>query len=268
VLQTLQREYPHIALQLPFKSIPNMGLVAHGAVDLVADLVYYRGAAQAMKTMAALSHQHFYRLEELYYSAHAALPPPSLTNPTAAAATGQVLKGKQQVITGFFQAPQAPQAPQASHTQSRWAGVLIPFDRTSPEAAALNAAWRKDGPPPFYTYQLAKVYTPTSSTWYQKLFHNAMQRERERAKACLAMVKDTHGNYSVDHTHKSAAYVKSAPEEMTGLRHYAFKGIWTAMCNSTNMIAASVKTQTVSLDEVKVTLKQIHDRGLVSKPLF
>jgi hypothetical protein len=91
-----------------------------------------------------------------------------------------------------------------------------------------------------------------------------MQPQRDRAKAGLAMVQDPQGNYSVDHTHNLISYCRSAPDQVTGLRHAAFKGIWTAMCNTTNMIAASVKAQTVSLDEVKVTMQHIHGRGPVS----
>ena len=59
LLHALEVEAPHIYLQLPFRAVPNMGLVAPEASDLVEELVYRVGAAGARDVCEELANRRF-----------------------------------------------------------------------------------------------------------------------------------------------------------------------------------------------------------------
>ena len=67
LLHALEVEAPHMYLQLPFRAVPNMGLVAPEASDLVEELVYRVGAAGARDVCEELANRRFYRIQQLYY---------------------------------------------------------------------------------------------------------------------------------------------------------------------------------------------------------
>jgi hypothetical protein len=229
-----------------------MGLMAHGAADLIEEVVYNTGASQARKTMVTLGHKRFYRLEQLYYSGHDALRPNRgvalASYPTDAAPVRKKrIQGSIISFLGSTTTPTPLQQPVSS--QLVWDGVLYPSVITS------------SGPPQtFYTFEEAKGFVPCSDAYYQSVFNYAPLDQRERARHSLAQVVDKKGLYSMDHTHKFAPLVRAADHGIS------FKGVLSVVCGSDHQIAASVKTQTTRLDEVKATIKDIHARGPVSEP--